>query len=131
MFTIHPRDPTPVWKQIEDGIRRLVATGALRAGGPAPSVRDLARDLRVNPMTVSKAYQRLSDAGLLEVRRGEGTYVSAGASRMTSADRKSALRGAATRYAEVGITLGASAEEGARAAASAWQSLRTGEEEER
>lgn len=114
----------PVWKQIEDGIRRLVAMGALRAGGPVPSVRELARDLRVNPMTVSKAYQRLSEAGLLEVRRGEGTYVSAGASRMTSAGKKSALQGAATRYAEVGITVGATAEEGVRAVSAAWQSLR-------
>ena len=75
----------PVWKQIEDGVRRLVAMGALRAGGPVPSVRELARDLRVNPMTVSKAYQRLSEAGLLEVRRGEGTFVSPGAPRMTNA----------------------------------------------
>jgi len=114
----------PVWKQIEDGIRRLVAMGALRAGGPVPSVRELARDLRVNPMTVSKAYQRLSEAGLLEVRRGEGTFVSPGAPRMTSAEKKSALQGAATRFAEVGITVGATAEEGARAVSAAWQSLR-------
>jgi GntR family transcriptional regulator len=124
MFSVDPRDPMPVWKQIEDGVRRLVAMGALRAGGPVPSVRELARDLRVNPMTVSKAYQRLSEAGLLEVRRGEGTFVSPGAPRMTSAEKKSALQGAATRFAEVGITVGATAEEGARAVSAAWQSLR-------
>lgn len=124
MFSVDPRDPMPVWKQIEDGIRRLVATGALRAGGPVPSVRELARDLRVNPMTVSKAYQRLSDAGLLEVRRGEGTFVARGAPQMTRAEKARALGGAAGRFATVAITLGARVEEATSAVSAAWQSLR-------
>jgi GntR family transcriptional regulator len=67
---VDPRDAVPIWRQIEDGVRRLVAAGALSPGATVPSVRDLARDLRVNPATVSKAYQRLTDAGVLEVRRG-------------------------------------------------------------
>ena len=125
MFTIDPRDPMPVWKQIEDGIRRLVATGALRAGGPVPSVRELARDLRVNPMTVSKAYQRLSDAGLLDARRGEGTFVASRAPQMTRAEKASELESAADRFATVAVTLGASVAEATRAVSAAWHSLRT------
>jgi GntR family transcriptional regulator len=56
-------------------VRHLVASGALRPGDPLPSVRDLAREQRINPNTVAKAYQRLAEAGVLESRRGEGTFV--------------------------------------------------------
>ena len=56
---IDPRDAVPIWKQIEDSLRRMVAAGALAPGAAVPSVRDLARDLGVNPATVSKAYQGL------------------------------------------------------------------------
>jgi len=124
MFSVDPRDPVPVWKQIEDGVRRLVATGALRPGRPIPSVRDLARDLRVNPMTVSKAYQSLGEAGVLEVRRGEGTFVASGAPQMTRGEKGRALDAAAARFATVAVTLGASVEEATRAVSAAWQSLR-------
>ena len=75
MLKIDPKDAVPIWRQIEDGVRRLVASGALSPGAAIPSVRDLAKELRVNPATVSKAYQRLSDANVLTVRRGEGTFV--------------------------------------------------------
>ena len=67
---IDPTDATPIWSQIEEGLRRLVASGALAPGAVVPSVRDLARELRINPATVAKAYQRLTDAGVLTVRRG-------------------------------------------------------------
>jgi DNA-binding transcriptional regulator YhcF (GntR family) len=124
MFSVDARDPVPVWKQIEDGVRRLVASGALRPGGLIPSVRDLARDLRVNPMTVSKAYQRLAEAGVLEVRRGEGTFVARGAPLMTRGEKTRELAEAAARFAAVGVTLGASIDEAIRAVDVAWQSLR-------
>jgi GntR family transcriptional regulator len=52
---IDPSDATPIWSQIEEGLRRLVASGALGPGAVVPSVRDLARELRVNPATVAKA----------------------------------------------------------------------------
>ena len=125
MFAVDPKDPVPVWKQIEDGVRRLVATVALRPGRPIPSVRDLARDLRVNPMTVSKAYQRLGEAGVLEVRRGEGTFVASDAPQMTRGEKARALDAAAARFANFSVTLGASVEEATRAVSAAWQALRT------
>src|SRR3954462_13649656 len=96
-FRVDPRDAVPIWKQIEDGMRRLVAGGALDPGAAVPSVRDLARDLQVNPMTVSKAYQRLSDAGVLEVWRGEGTFVAEGSPRSSRAERTREMRQAAER----------------------------------
>src|SRR5438874_1983789 len=89
---IDTRSPTPIWSQIEDGVRHLVAAGQLGPGAALPSVRDLARDLRINPATVSKAYQRLTDAGILDVRRGDGTYVATTAPSLSRGERSRALR---------------------------------------
>jgi GntR family transcriptional regulator len=120
MLTIDAKDAVPIWKQIEQGMRHLVASRALRPGSVVPSVRDLARDLRVNPMTVSKAYQRLTEQGVLEVRRGEGTFVAAGPPTVPAAERSRTLRAAATRLVSVAATLGASREEVLDAVGGAW-----------
>jgi len=111
MFVINPTDPAPIWRQIEDGVRRLIALGALKPGAVVPSVRDLARDLRVNPNTVARAYQRLTDSGVLSVKRGEGTYVSDTPTQPRKAERNEMLREAAGRYAGTAITAGASLED--------------------
>jgi GntR family transcriptional regulator len=124
MLSVDPRDALPIWKQIEDGMRRMIAAGSLAPGMPAPSVRDLARELRVNPMTVSKAYQRLTDEGLLEVRRGAGTFVAEGATRTPRAERLRSLREAAVRYASLAVTLGVTVEEAQRAVAASWPAPR-------
>jgi GntR family transcriptional regulator len=118
---IDPTDATPIWSQIEDGLRRLVASGALAPGVAVPSVRDLARDLRINPATVAKAYQRLTDTGVLTVRRGDGTYVAEKPPTMSRAERARLLREAAVRYASLAATLGVGEEEAAEALASAWK----------
>lgn len=100
-----------MWRQIEEGIRRLVSTAALSGGSAVPSVRDLARQLLVNPATVAKAYQRLVEAGVLAVRRGEGTFVAEAPPHMTRAERRRLLREAAQRYAAVAVTIGATQDE--------------------
>jgi GntR family transcriptional regulator len=120
MLRIDPRDAMPIWAQIEQGVRRLVGAGSLRPGSALPSVRDLARELHVNPMTVSKAYQRLADAGVLTVRRGEGTFVAAAPPQVTRGEKARALRDAAARYVALAATLGASREEAAREVEAAW-----------
>ena len=130
MLRIDPRDALPIWKQIEEGLRRLVGAGSLRPGRPVPSVRDLARELRVNPMTVSKAYQRLADGGVLVVRRGEGTFVADGPPQLTRAERARTMREAATRYVSLAATLGVSKDEAAREVAAAWEGARRSREEE-
>jgi len=114
--------PVPLWSQIEEGVRRLVAGGGLGPGAPVPSVRELAQRLRVNPATVAKAYQRLGDAGLLEVRRGDGTYV-ADPPLMAKSERGRTLRAKAGRYATAAITLGARAEEAVDEVRAAWAEL--------
>ena len=123
---VDPAEAAPLWSQIEDGVRRLVASGGLTAGAAVPSVRDLARDLRVNPATVSKAYQHLTDAGVLEVRRGDGTYVSTTAPSLSRGERSRALREAALRYASVAATFGASRDESLDELRAAWNELMRG-----
>jgi GntR family transcriptional regulator len=111
MFAINPTDPAPIWRQIEEGVRRMIALGALRPGAAVPSVRDLAKDLRVNPNTVARAYQRLTEGGVLAVKRGEGTYVAEEPAQPKKAERNDALRDAATRYASTAIAIGSELEE--------------------
>jgi GntR family transcriptional regulator len=112
--------PTPLWSQIEDGVRHLVASGALAPGAALPSVRDLARSERINPNTVAKAYQRLVEAGVLESRRGEGTFVAERPPAMPAAERARALRDGAQRYASLAVNLGASRGEAASVLAETW-----------
>ena len=123
---IDPGDARPIWRQIEEGVQHLVARGVLPAGAPVPSVRDLARDLQVNPATVSKAYQRLTDAGVLAVRRGEGTFVSEAPPPSSDARRNQRLFEEATRYASLASTLGATREEAVSTLEAAWSTLGNG-----
>jgi GntR family transcriptional regulator len=74
-FDIAPQDTLPIYRQIVDQVRRQVAGGQLRAGDELPSVRALAAEHAINPMTVSKAYALLEAEGLLERRRGLGMVV--------------------------------------------------------
>jgi GntR family transcriptional regulator len=74
-------------------------------------VRDLARDLSINPATVAKGYQRLVDAGILAVRRGEGTYVADKPPAPARGEREKELEAGALRYASLAVTLGVTNEE--------------------
>lgn len=130
MLRVNPADAVPIWRQIEEGVRRMIALGTLPAGDPVPSVRDLARELRVNPATVSRAYQRLTDAGVLTVRRGEGTFVSENGPTMRKSERRHALREGAIRYASLAITTGANLSEAVAELESAFRNLGIGPDEE-
>lgn len=75
-FEINPSSTTPIYLQIVRQVQFAFASGALRPDEQLPSVRDLALTLRVNPNTVAKAYGELEHSGLIETRRGMGTFVS-------------------------------------------------------
>lgn len=126
MLQVDPTDAVPIWRQIEEGIRRMVALGNLPAGEMVPSVRDLARDLRVNPATVSKAYQRLTDGGILTVKRGEGTFVADSAPSMRKSERRGAVRDGAEKFAVHAITLGATLQEAVEELESAFARINGG-----
>jgi|OpeIllAssembly_1097287.scaffolds.fasta_scaffold171074_2 GntR family transcriptional regulator len=117
---VDPTLPVPIWSQIEESVRHLVASGRLRPGEVLPSVRDLARDQRINPNTVAKAYQRLVEAGVLETRRGEGTFVAERPPAMPPAERARLLREGATRLAALAANLGATRAEAVLALQAAW-----------
>ena len=108
MFDVNPSNASPIWRQIEEGMRRMISLGALRPGDAVPSVRELAQRLRVNPNTVARAYQRLTDAGVFSVRRGEGTFVAEEPVQLKKAERSETLRDAAGRYAGTALSVGAS-----------------------
>lgn len=117
---VDPSAAVPIWRQIEDGMRRLVASGVLGPGEPVPSVREMARELTVNPATVAKAYQRLGDAGVLTVRRGEGTFVAERHAATLATERRELLREGAGRYAALAAQVGASRHEAVATLESLW-----------
>ena len=89
-------DIRPLYVQIMDEIRRALVRGTLQPEDPLPSVRELAADLVVNPRTVSQAYQELEREGVVYVRRGQGTFVSAAAPPDRD-ERRALARGVAKR----------------------------------
>ena len=72
-------DGQPIYRQLRDRVAAMMLEGVLKEGDPLPSVRNVAAEYRVNPLTVLKAYQQLVDESLVEKRRGLGMYMSTGA----------------------------------------------------
>ncbi len=72
-------DSEPIYRQIRDRVVAMILDGVLKEGDPLPSVRNVAAEYRVNPLTVLKGYQQLVDAGLVETKRGRGMFINVGA----------------------------------------------------
>jgi GntR family transcriptional regulator len=81
-------DSLPIYRQLRDRIVAMILEEALREGDPLPSVRSVAAEFRLNPLTVLKGYQRLVDEKLVEKRRGLGMFVSAGARQALMKDER-------------------------------------------
>jgi len=81
-------DNQPIYRQLRDRMVALILEGALKEGDPLPSVRAVAADYRLNPLTVLKGYQQLVDEHLVEKRRGLGMYVSEGARQLLLAGER-------------------------------------------
>jgi GntR family transcriptional regulator len=77
LVSIDVRDPTPIYAQLDRALRAAIAAGRLRIGDRLPTVRQLAVDLRVNANTVARVYAELERAGVLETRRGVGSFIAA------------------------------------------------------
>jgi GntR family transcriptional regulator len=75
MFQLDPKDPTPLYAQLERAIRSAIATGKLSPGSRLPTVRQLAVDLHVNANTVARVYAALERTDVVETQRGVGTFV--------------------------------------------------------
>ncbi len=81
-------DSVPIYRQLRDRVVAMILEGALKEGDPLPSVRSVAAEFRLNPLTVLKGYQQLVDEQLVEKRRGLGMFVSAGASKALMKDER-------------------------------------------
>src|SRR5260370_6053943 len=81
-------DSVPIYRQLRDRVVGMIREGALKEGDPLPSVRRVAAEFRLNPLTVLKGYQQLVDEQLVEKRRGLGMFVSAGASKALMKDER-------------------------------------------
>jgi GntR family transcriptional regulator len=100
VVSLDPRDPTPIYAQLDRAIRAAVASGRLAAGDQLPTVRQLAVELRVNANTVARVYADLERAGVLETRRGVGSFVRATPAQARPVDEhRRRLRAFATRTA--------------------------------
>ena len=78
----------PIYRQLRDRVVAMILEGVLKEGDPLPSVRNVAAEFRVNPLTVLKGYQQLVDEQLVEKRRGRGMYVSSGAAAALRTDER-------------------------------------------
>ena len=110
-FDIVPASPVPIYRQIVEQVRRLVASGQLQAGEELPSVRSVAQQHAINPMTVSKAYSMLELEGVLTRRRGVGMAVADAPAASTTLDKAAMLRPALEAAAQTAHQLGFTTEQ--------------------
>ena len=79
IVALDPRDPTPIYAQLDRALRAAIASGRLSIGDQLPTVRQLAVDLQVNANTIARVYLDLERAGVIETRRGVGSFIRASA----------------------------------------------------
>jgi DNA-binding transcriptional regulator YhcF (GntR family) len=104
LLTIDTQDRRPIYQQIADGIRTLIATGELAEGQPLPPVRQLAADLGVNLNTIAASYRDLRNDGLIEIKHGSGATVAARTALKHTGDELSGpLRTALTQMILAGL----------------------------
>lgn len=113
---VDPKDPTPLYAQLERAIRVAIATHRMRGGDQLPTVRQLAVDLKINANTVARVYLALERDGVVETKRGVGTFIAAGVPAETHAPhRERQLRHAMDRYLTESTKLGYTPREAVRA----------------
>ena len=104
-------DSSPIYRQLRDRVVAMILEGVLKEGDPLPSVRNVAAEFRLNPLTVLKGYQQLVDEQLVEKRRGRGMYVNVGARAALMKDEKQRFHDdewprVHARIARLGLDLG-------------------------
>jgi len=105
-------DSQPIYRQLRDRVVAMILDGVLKEGDPLPSVRNVAAEYRVNPLTVLKGYQQLVDEGLVESRRGLGMFINTGArSQLLQGERQKFLGEEWPRIHATILRLGLKAEE--------------------
>src|SRR5436190_9596819 len=123
-------DSQPIYRQLRDRVVAMILDGVLKEGDPLPSVRNVAAEYRVNPLTVLKGYQELVDEALVETKRGLGMFVKPGARNLLlEGEREKFLNEQWPRIAATIQRLGITPKELMRAAATHRSSPKTAKEE--
>jgi len=105
--TVDTTSAIPIYAQLITEMKHAIAAGLLRAGDALPSLRELAGELRVNPLTVARAYRELEALGIITTGHGRGSFISAGAADLGEAYRREALAEAVERLLVEAYHLGA------------------------
>ena len=112
LFQLNPSDPTPLYAQLDRAIRLGISIGRLLPDTQLPTVRQMAVDLCINSNTVAKVYRDLERAGVLETRRGIGTFIKIPASKaMAKSERDRLLMALADRFLAEAAAMGFSADQ--------------------
>ena len=106
LLHLSPQSGLPLYRQMLQQLKERIASGQLAPGEQLPSVRDLSEQLHVNPLTVGKVYQLLENEGLVEFRRGQGTFVAAGRKPVSAAERQRLIQPAVDQAVSEAIHLG-------------------------
>jgi GntR family transcriptional regulator len=123
-FRVDPTDTEPLFLQIVNAVKRGVAVGRLEPGERLPSVRELARELVINPNTIARAYQVLEAEGVTLSRRGAGTFVAERKVVVRSDERRRRFKAALETVLADAVHLGLTAEEVRKAFAAALKRFR-------
>lgn len=110
-FKIDPSSGLPIYHQLIEQIKYLIAAGTLQAEDQLPSVRKLSVDLRINPNTIAKAYNIMETSGIVYTRRGEGTFISPQVASSSGESRLQVIRSVVRQVTETAITMKISRED--------------------
>jgi len=125
-FEVHPSSGVPIYRQIMDQVRAMIAGGKLSCGDVLPSIRQMAAELGINMMTVSKAYSRLEAEGVLSRSRGQGMVVDQNGATGSAAQRQRELSPLAAQMVVRGIQLDLTNDQMLTVVKSAQRQLRPG-----
>ncbi len=103
---VDPKDPTPIYAQLERAIRVAIATTRLQPGQQLPTVRQLAVELRVNANTIARVYLNLEREGVLQTKRGVGTFIAEQVPELHAQHRQRRLKSIADKFLTEATSLG-------------------------
>ena len=103
---LNPQSGLPIYRQMLQQLRERISSGQLAAEAQLPSVRDLSTELHINPLTVAKVYQMLEREGLVEFRRGQGTFITSGRKPVSAAEQQKLIQPAIDQVVSEAVHLG-------------------------
>lgn len=125
-IALHPSSGVPVYRQVLQQVRERILGGQLVQGEQLPSVRELSGMVGINPLTAAKVYQFLEAEGLVETRRGHGTFVAGVSRKLSAASRRVEIEPALRQLVAEAIHLGIEDEELLRLVTSTFRSIKSG-----